>query len=1259
MRTPILVVARDVALRARLARMLSSGGYRAEIAESVAHARRIELKGITLAIIAAEGLSLERTGLSDELASVGAKILLVVEQASRQVSDADVIDASDETALLGRVAEVLRPVVAADAAPPVLRFAGYSLDLGGHSLWDASGTEVPLTRGELGLLREFVERPGRVLSRDHLLKTLVGRDAEAFDRSIDMLIVRLRRKIEPDPKRPSLIVTVPGSGYKFAARVHKAEAIPSPELEPGKVAAGTTPLVPERRQVTAVSADLIAAEGGSSPKDPEELCSVIDAYRRYVAAVITRHGGTVAGCHVREALAYFGYPVAQEHAAERAIYAALSLAEHLAEGDAAVPPGFGIRVGVASGLVLVNPAGEVLGETPTEAVRLHELAEPGQVIIAASTWRLAGRLFVCQELGPLNVKGAVAPIHAWHVLGPSALASQSEAVHTDVPTPLVGREEELNVLLRRWQHAKSGEGCLVLLSGEPGIGKSRLLAALQQELAIDPHASLQYFCSPLHQDSAFHPVIARWEQEAGFRRGESAEQRLCKLEAILAAADLPPEDVALIAAMLSIPTGARYPQPNLSLQRRKERTFAALNRRLAGVARTQPVLMLFEDAQWADPSSLDLLDTLLQQLPTLPILLVISFRPEFAAPWIGRPGTSLIALSRLSRRQSAMLAAQVTTERALTPALLARIVTQADGVPLFIEELTKAIVETANNPGEFVPPLAVPATLQASLMARFERLPMAKHVAQIGAVIGREFSYPLLAAVASLPEALLAQGLDDLVASALVFRRGMPPDAVYTFKHALVQDVAYDSLLRSRLAEIHTAIVVAAEGDTSLAIEPGILGHHCAQAGLIAKAAFYYRLAGEQSAKRAASVENRVQLERGLQFASTLPDGPDRYRLEVELLLALADILQLTKGMADIESGAAFERAIQVARRLGSPQVLGRALVGRLIAVSFQGELASARPIAEELLELSKACDDAQVTVLARTGMGITLFWQGSFVGARRHLEILAARLAREPEVTKKVWRETAVGPAFLTLTLACLGYPERAASEIKCAIAHADQRETYSLAMGLSVLGRALIVLQDDLTLRERMTTQITLSEEHGYFHMLATSRCALGWLQAREGRVQEGLDMLCSGLAGLRDSGTLLCLPFYRGLEADALACGGRRSEALRALEDALEVSRCTGESWFDSELHRWRGELLLSGAAPQRCAAERELQQAVEIARDQSAKLFELRAATRLARVWAAQGNSAEARDLLASIYGWFTEGFDTLDMKQARSLLKELR
>jgi len=918
-RDRIMIVGRDVGLRAQLARLLKAGGYRVEIAENASHACRIGFAGIGLAIVAPDGRGPEERGLIQELRAAVGSVLLLGAPGSKRDPHSDLLDVTDETGLLARVAEALAPAPESDTVEPILEFAGYRMDLAGHGLLDPAGKEVSLTHGEFGLLRVFVQRVGRVLSREQLLRLLAGRDAEAYDRSIDMQIVRLRRKIEPDPKRPTLIVTIPNSGYKFAAKVRQAEAATLAEPGPAAASPKVIPAAAERRYVTALAAELLPAEGSRLPGDPEELRAVISTYRRYAAAVIARHGGVMAESRVRELVAYFGYPMAQEHAAERAIHAASALVEHSPEGELALPAVLNVRIGIASGLVVADPAGELLGETPGEAVRLQNLAEPGQIIIAASTRRIAGNLFAYRDLGPLAVKGVTGPVLAWQVLGPSALRSRSEAVHAAAVTPLVNREDELNTLLRVWQHAKSGDGRLVLLSGEPGIGKSRLLAALEEDLAPKPHASLHYFCSPLHQDSTLHPIITCWEQEAGFARGDSSAERLRKLEAIVAPANLPPEDVALIAAMLSIPTGDRHLWLELSPQRRKERTFGALLRRLERLTHNQPVLMLFEDAHWADPASLELLDTLIGRMAELRILLVISFRPEFAAPWIGRAGASLIALSRLNRKHSEALATQVIAERALTPELLQRIVTQSDGVPLFIEELTEAVLETSLDPNVAPPSLAVPGTLQASLMARLDRLPAAKHVAQIAAVIGREFPCALLAAMALLPEAQLAQGLDELVASGLASRRGAPPDAVYTFKHALTRDAVYASLLKSRRQICHqriAAVLEEFEDGFVRATEPELIAYHSQEAGDFTAALAHWIAAGDVAERRGASQEAVAHYRSATQLTER-PDLPAADRARVaELLMKLGNAQVQTAGYHSEEVLRSYREARDAALAL-------------------------------------------------------------------------------------------------------------------------------------------------------------------------------------------------------------------------------------------------------------------------------------------------------------------------------------------------------
>ena len=675
-----------------------------------------------------------------------------------------------------------------------------------------------------------------------------------------------------------------------------------------------TPADAERRQLTVMFCDLVGSTALSAQLDPEDLRAVIGAYHRCAAAVIERAGGFVAKYMGDGVLAYFGYPRADEHDAERAVRAGLTLVEGVAALDTVAAAPLQVRVGIATGLVVVGDligqgaAQEqaVVGETPNLAARLQALAEPGTVVIATSTRRLTGGLFDYEDLGAIEIKGFSEPVVASGVLRESGTESRFEARHGPDLTPMVGRDEELALLQRRWQQAKNGEGCVVLVSGEPGIGKSRLAQSLLEQFAREPHTRVRLFCSPHHQESALYPTITQLERAAGFRREDTAAQRLDKLEAVLAqATDDLGEAAPLLAALLSLPTGERYPPLNLIPQKQKERMLRALVAQVEGLAGRQPVLMLFEDAQWSDPTSLELLDLIVDRVSALPLLLIITFRPEFAPPWTGRPQVSLISLSRLAPRQRAEMIAGITGGKALPREIADRIIDRTDGVPLFVEELTKAVIESGmlSDTGDRyiavgpVAPLAIPASLQASLLARLDRLAPVREVAQIGAALGRQFSHELIAAVAPMPPVQLDDALAQLVAAELIYRRGVPPDAEYTFKHALVQDAAYSTLLRSRRQQLHAHIAATLEEKfpDMVAAQPALLAHHCEEAGLPEKAVGYWLVAGRQAWARSALTEGVALLRRGLALVSALPDTDRRRETELDLQIALGRALMMSQ----------------------------------------------------------------------------------------------------------------------------------------------------------------------------------------------------------------------------------------------------------------------------------------------------------------------------------------------------------------------------
>lgn len=669
----------------------------------------------------------------------------------------------------------------------------------------------------------------------------------------------------------------------------------------------------ERRQLTVMFCDLVGSTALATKLDPEDLRDIIAKYRDSVAAIVRKHGGTISRYIGDGMLILFGHPSAHEDDAERSVRAALEIAatRHAPGG----PPEFELRVrlGLATGLVIVgdligSEAAEtqaVLGETPNLAARLQALAEPDGVVIAEDTRRLIGGLFDYANLGAVALKGFAAPVQAWRVLHEGTVESRFEALHPSMLAPLVGREEELARLERSWDLAKAGSGQVMLLVGEAGIGKSRLVAALQERIEREPHTYLRYFCSPHHQESALYPFIAQLQRAAGFDREDAPKVKLNKLSLLLSPAFPSDEDVAILAELLSIPSGDLYLPAAATPQQKKERSFAALVRQLETLAEQHPVMVVFEDMQWIDPSSRELLDRTVDRVASLPVLVLITYRPELQLVWSGKPHVSLLVMNRLDQKAGAALIRSVAGSRTLPTEIVNEIAERTDGVPLFVEELTKTVLETSKEgitrtislaP---LPGLAVPATLHASLMARLDRIgPIAKEVAQVGAAIGREFSYDLLAAVVQRCDNELQAALDRLINAELMFGRGEPPDANFLFKHALIQDAAYSTLLRSQRRELHARIVGALEERLYKGIQerPEILAQHCTHAGLIEKAVSYWQEAGERSKARSAMTEAIAQMRKALDLLSHLPETAGRQGTETDLQLALGGALIAAKG---------------------------------------------------------------------------------------------------------------------------------------------------------------------------------------------------------------------------------------------------------------------------------------------------------------------------------------------------------------------------
>ena len=1037
----------------------------------------------------------------------------------------------------------------------------------------------------------------------------------------------------------------------------------------------------ERRQLTVMFGDLVGSTELSARLDPEDLRAVIGAYHRCCAGVIERNGGFVAKYMGDGVLAYFGYPRADEHDAERAVRAGLELIEAVAALDTPADAPVQVRVGIATGLVVVGDLiGEgaaqeqsVVGETPNLAARLQALAEPRTVVIGPSTRRLTAGLFDYEDLGTVKIKGFAAPVTASRVLRESAVEGRFEARHGPELTPLVGRDEELDLLLRRWQQAKTGEGCVVLVSGEPGIGKSRLAQTLLERLSGEPHTRLRFFCSPHHQDSALYPTITQLERAAGFRREDTAEQRLDKLEAVLAQAtnDLG-EAAPLLAALLSLPVGDRHPPLNLTPQKQRERTLQALVAQVQGLAARQPVVMLFEDAQWSDPTSLELFDLIIDRAPALPLLLIITFRPEFSPPWTGRPHVTSRSLNRLTPRQRTEMIAGVTGGKALPKEIAAQIIDRTDGVPLFVEELTKAVVESGiltdtgsrfNAAGPVVP-LAIPASLQASLLARLDRLAPAREVAQIGAALGRQFSHELLSAVAPMPPAQLDEALGQLVASELVYRRGTPPDAEYTFKHALVQDAAYSTLLRGRRQHLHTRIAVALEERFPGTVEsqPELLAHHCTEAGLSARAVRYWQRAGERATQRSAHVEAIAHLTKGLETLKTLPETPEHTQQALTLYTALGAVLVMAKGLGVPEVEHAYIQAHALCQQVGETPELVPVLSGLYRFYNGRLQLHRAREIGETLLRLAQRAEDPALAVIAHYALGTTWLFLGALPAARLHLEEAIARYTPDQHRAPvfRMGQDPGVGCRIhAALLLWLLGYPEQALARLHEALALAHELpHPYSLAHARCWAAYVYQFRWDVPAVHEQAEAAVALSIEQGFPFWAAAGTILRGWALAMQGQGEAGMAEVCQGIAAYRATEAPLLLAYYCTLLAEVSAHLGHPEDGLQALVEAHTLMEQQEERYWEAEVCRLRGVLLLRQPGASQAEAEACFQQALDVARRQEAKSLELRAAMSLARLWQQQCKRAAAYELLAPIYGWFTEGFDTADLKDAKALLAEL-
>lgn len=1066
--------------------------------------------------------------------------------------------------------------------------------------------------------------------------------------------------------------------------VIEIRALASAENRPVVIApaGGAHPVAPrgaERRQLTVMFCDLVGSTSLAERMDPEELRELMQTYRKACGDVAARYEGHVAQYLGDGLLIYFGWPVAHEDDAQRGVRAALEMVQAVKDILAVQP--LAVRIGLATGPVVVGEASReghteanlAVGETPNLAARLQGLAAAHEVVIAPATRRLIADAFALTDLGARSIKGIAEPVQAWRVDAVHRTKGRFEAAHGGMElSPLIGRDEEIALLLRRWHQAVGGEGQVVLIGGEAGIGKSRLSQALRKRI-VEPHGVVRYQCSPYHLNSALYPFIEQFEFQAGFSRDDTAEQKLDKMEAALvgSAAEVA-EAAPLFAAVLSLPTD-RYPALKVSPQKQKENTLDALAAQLEARARREPVLMLFEDVHWVDPTSQELLEVLVPKLQNLPMLLVTTYRPEHAPPWAGQRGVTTLTLNRLGRPQVAQLVDKVTEGRSLPPEVLAEILSHTDGVPLFVEELTKSVLESGlltERGGQYallapLGALAIPTSLRDSLAARLDRLAPVKEIAQIGACIGREFSYDLISRISTLSGERLEAALERLVEAGLVMRRGAPPDANYIFKHALMQDAAYDSLLKSRRHQLHAMIahVLQTEFANRVAHEPEWLAHHYTQAGDLAAAVPLWRDAGELAIERVALVEAVAHFQKGLSLLDQLPVSPDRDAIELTIREKLNAAWAGLRGWAASEIDANSAAILRLATSQHNTRSLILGLWWMWTSTITQGRIADSLPFAERLLTEGRETGDLDLQIFGHATLMVPRFFMGQLAEAREHLDRVLALY--DPQRAEQWIQLTGHDLRTFVEVYGCQliwmqGHPDQAQQMSDRSGTHARSvGHAFNLVWALTFNAYTFVYRREPDRLLERLDEVDRLAREQGiaFIYQVSTPQ-ASGLAHLHAGRPQDAVRVLRTGIESWTSRGGHVRVPFLKSALAEALALQGDFDTALNLIDECIEqIERPAWQErlWLP-EILRLKGWMLMRQGRDDE--AEVALRESLKTATTQQARSWELRSATTLAILLVRRGQRDDARALLMPVLGWFTEGFETRDLADARALLKAL-
>lgn len=1036
----------------------------------------------------------------------------------------------------------------------------------------------------------------------------------------------------------------------------------------------------ERRQLTVMFCDLVDAAVLGERLDPEELRALMLAYRKACDEVVVRYKGHVAQYRGDGLMVYFGWPSAHEDDAERGVRCALEIVKAVKAAAAQAP--LAVRIGVATGTVVVgelSPGDDAetrlaVGDTPNLAARLQGLAAPNEIVIAPATRRLIGVAFELSDLGAHSLKGIAQPVQAWRVDDVRRLEGRFEASRGGIPlTSLVGRDEELALVLRRWRQACDGDGQVVFVGGEPGIGKSRLVQALLRKIAGEPLMVLRYQCSPYHLNSAMYPIIERLELTAGFTREDTPEQKLDKLEAVLlGSAEQRAEAAPLLAALLSLPT-ERYPSLKLSPQKQKEKTLEALAGQAEALARRQPLLVVFEDAHWIDPTSQEAINLLALRARVLPLLFVITHRPEYTPPRLEQARVTKLSLERLGRREGAELVSEVAGGKALPPEILDQIVARTDGVPLFVEELTKSVLEsgvlressdryTLERP---LPSLDIPTSLRDSLLARLDRLAPVKHIIQMGACIGREFTYDVLSRLSMLPDEQLEGALQKLTDAGLVYSYGIPPYATYTFKHALVQDAAYDSLLRSRRQQLHAGLAQVLKQDfpNRVAKAPELLAHHYTQSGQLETAIPLWREAGELALRRVALLEAVGHFEKGLALIEQLPPSSERDELELSIREPLNAAWTSLRGWAASEVKANATQILQVTKRYDKAQAVRTGLWAMWVNTTTQGRVADSLEWAERLLVEGDQARDIDLQIFGHGAAMISYFYLGQLLEAKEHGDHILAlydmqHASRWMQVTANDFK-TLVGIWSCQWTW-MLGYPDQAVRLSNEKDDHARSLgHAFNLGFALTLGAYAFDYRREPEKILERIVEVDRLVHEHSlpFLNQVMIPQVE-GLARLRSGQLSEAIASLRQGIDTWNAGGGHSRVPYLKSALAEAIALAGDLDAGLQMIDECLEQIERPGwrERSHLAEVLRLKGWMLIRKG--RRDEAERVLRASIAWARQQQAKSWELRTSTTFAQLLLEHGQRDAARELLCPIYSWFTEGFDTHDLRAARDLLESL-